>query len=381
MTNVLITGARAPVALDLARCFEAAGLTPQLADSIRPRAASWSRVGRGRMHRYASPRFAYQRFKTDFARLVSRLDPVLVLPTCEEVFYVAQAASELGILQKIFAPEPELLRKLHSKVEFATLAACASIASPETYRVTSAAELGEFRGRSTTLVFKPEFSRFATRALIRPKMRELDSLSPSQAEPWAVQEFVDGDEICVWSAAREGELVAFAAYRPRWRVAHSSSFYFETEPDGALIKMAREIARHSSATGQLSFDVIRRADGTIVPIECNPRSVSGIHLFDASPGLARAILDKSDLVTPDAAARHIGPAMWLLGLPNALASAKVSEFRRDLRSSCDVLSADRRQRRGALIDAAHFALMGFRKGISAAAASTYDIEWNGQAIG
>lgn len=381
VSTILITGARAPIALDIARSFAAAGHDAHLADSIRPWGARLSRLPFGRLHRFAPPRFAFAKFASDLASLVEKLDTKLVIPTCEEVFYVAEAAARCGFADRVFAPPPAVLRQLHSKVEFANLARASGIVAPETRRVTMAADLAVWRGKAGGLVFKPEFSRFASHTLIRPEPYSLDRIVPSPDQPWAVQDFITGEEICVWSAARAGEIVAFAAYKPRWRHGRSASFYFEADRDPALLAMTQTVARATGATGHLSYDVIRRPDGTIVPIECNPRGVSGLHLFDASPLLAKALLGEAGLQMPEAGARHLGPAMWALGSPKAIASGRLGEFRKDLRRSRDVLaSGGPWAGLGALMDAARFAAVGLSRGRSASGQSTDDIEWNGEPI-
>jgi hypothetical protein len=274
------------------------------------------------------------------------------------------------------------LRALHSKVEFAAWAAGIGIAAPVTRRVTSRAALAAWRGEAGRLVFKPEFSRFATDTLIRPSAEALARIRPSVETPWAVQDFIEGTEICLWSAARQGELVAFAAYRPRWRLGRSSSFYFDPDGDERLVEFCRTIARAANVTGQLSFDVIRDAGGVIHPLECNPRAVSGVHLFAAAPALARALAGEAGMPDVPMAPRHLAPAMWLLGAPQALARGDWRKFRNDLRRGGDALDLPGRgwSRAGTLLDALRFAYAGLRNGRSAAGQSTDDIEWNGEEI-
>lgn len=377
MSTVLIMGARAPIALDMARSFARAGHTPHLADTMRPWGVRLSRTPREQQHRLASPRFAFPAFSRGLADLVTRLNPRLIVPMCEEVFYVAEAAVQQDFTDRVFAPSPEVLRRLHSKVEFATLARDCGVPAPETVRVVSMEQLAAFRDRAADLVFKPEFSRFASRAMIRPAAQGLDRLRPSPTTPWAVQEYVGGEEVCIWSAARAGEIAAFCAYRPRWRLGRAASFYFETDRDPALLRMAQSIARATCATGQLSFDVIRKPDGSVTPIECNPRGVSGLHLFDSSPRLAEALLGATGTETPSTDARHLGPAMWLLGAPQALAQGRIGMFLDDLSRSRDALAGGAP---GALLDAARFAMLGVSRGRSASGQSTDDIEWNGEPI-
>lgn len=382
MSTILITGVRAPIALDLAHSFAAAGHEPHLADSIHPWTVRFSRHARGRFHAVAPPRFAFKEFAEGLARLVDQIKPRLIVPTCEEVFYVAEAGARHGFAERVFAPPPAILRTLHSKVDFAHFARANGVAAPATERVTSTAELQAWRDRSHAIVLKPEFSRFASHAKIRPTTAELDAIQPTPAEPWAVQGFAEGEEICVWSASKNGVVTAFAAYKPLWRLGQSSSFYFERDDDPAILETTRAIARAANATGQLSFDVIRTPDGVIAPIECNPRGISGIHLFDRDPRLARALLSEAPLQTPAAEARHIGPAMMLFGAPSAISSGKFNAFRRDLARSRDVLNIPEEPMLGlgALLDAGRFTLIGLSRGRSASGQSTDDIEWNGEPI-
>ncbi|MEQ1819556.1 MAG: hypothetical protein ABL871_13185 [Terricaulis sp.] len=382
MTTILITGARAPIALDLARSFEAAGHNAHLVDSVRPWSARLARHAKGRLHLLSPPRFAFDQFAADLKRLVETLDPKWIIPTCEEVFYVAEAGVRHGFAHRVFAPSPAILRTLHSKFEFATFARANGADAPETTRVTSRDELAVWRTHADEIVLKPEFSRFASHTRVRPTLAEFDAVAPTQEAPWVVQRFAAGEEICIWSASVAGEVVAFAAYKPLWRLGQSASFYFETDNDPALLEMTRTIAKATGASGQLSFDVIRGADGSITPIECNPRGISGIHLFDSDPRFARALLGEVSLQTPSAEARHLAPAMWLFGAPAALASGKLHAFNRDLARSKDVLSVAGEPwlGLGALLDAGRFTLVGLSRGRSASGQSTDDIEWNGEPI-
>ena len=282
----------------------------------------------------------------------------------------------------LFAPQLDLLRQLHSKIEFATLAQSCGAAAPATRRITSRDALREWVPHAADLVFKPEFSRFATNALCRPSVRTFARINPTPEVPWAVQDFVKGTEICLWSAASQGEIVAFAAYQPRWRLGRSSSFYFDPDSDPKLLEFCRSIARATHVTGQLSFDVIRDAGGTIHPLECNPRGVSGIHLFAAEPTLAHALVGEGDLAIAPMVPRHLAPAMWLLGAPQALRQAQWQMFRADMRRSTDALALPGGDwsRLGTLLDATRFLYAGLKNGRSAAGQSTDDIEWNGEAI-
>ena len=128
---VLVTGARAPVALEVARSFAALGWRVHLADSVPATAARWSRLG-APVHRLPPPRTNFAQFRDHLAALALRTGADLIVPTCEEVFYVA--AAEPGV--PVFAPPLATLRDLHSKARFIDLARQTGLDVPETRLVT-----------------------------------------------------------------------------------------------------------------------------------------------------------------------------------------------------------------------------------------------------
>lgn len=378
---VLVTGARAPVAIDLARAFEAAGQRVTLADSVTAHAARAARVGRGEVLRLPPARHAFAAYADALTRWADEHPGGVIVPTCEEVFYAAQAGASRGFAAQVFAPAPPVLRRLHSKIDFPAWARALGIAAPETVAVVSAQQAMELAsGAAGHLVLKPEFSRFGTRTRIGPQPGQLTDLLAGPQARWAAQPFIEGEEICLWTAARDGEIVASVAYRPRWRLGGSASFGFEAMACPAALDMARTLAAAERITGHLAFDIIVRPDGEVVPIECNPRAVSGLHFFGGDPALARALLGQGPAVHGDQGLAHVGPAMWLLGLPHALRKGRLGQWRHDMRHGRDVL-ADRTVAFGALRDALQFAWTGWSARRDPQQQTTDDIEWNGETIG
>jgi hypothetical protein len=378
VTRVLVTGARAPVALDLARSFRAAGCDVALADSVRPFAASLSRPG-FEILRFPPPRRAFARFRTRLSGLARRFD--LIVPTCEEVFWLAAAAELDGWSDRLYAPSTAALRRLHSKASFPKLALESGVEAPATWTIASAADAERVPLAAADLVLKPEFSRFGASTMVGPAPGAAAALPASDERRWVAQERLAGEEHCVWSAIRAGRLVACIVYRPVLRHGRSAAYAFEAVDSPAIVAMARRITATVGGDGQLSYDVIVRPDGRVAPIECNPRAVSGIHLADSSPGLARAILGGSELVPPPAGTvRYLSPAMVLMGLPAAIAGGSLARLRTVWREGRDSVGrrGDRLPVAGVLLDAARFALAGLARLRSPASETTDDIEWNGE---
>jgi hypothetical protein len=75
-------------------------------------------------------------------------------------------------------------------------------------------------------VFKPVFSRFASRVIIgQPEAKCQEPREHPQ--DWIAQQRLFGQEICVYSIWRKGQLGGFAAYQPKYRVGQGSSLFFE----------------------------------------------------------------------------------------------------------------------------------------------------------
>jgi predicted ATP-grasp superfamily ATP-dependent carboligase len=378
----LISGARAPVSLGFGRAFAAAGYEVHFVDSVDSMMVRWSCFGGGRLRRVPPPKLQFEAFRKAIRALIGKLDPCLIIPTCEEVFYLSQAAQLDGFSERLFAPPLETLRRLHSKAEFAELARECGLTPPQTWRVTSAEQLSAFEERSGELVFKPEFSRFGAETLVRPAKGRVIGLQVGPDQPWVIQEYIAGEEVSVWSAARGGTLVAAAGYRPKW-VLGGASAYFERDDDPGLIDACRKLAARTQATGQLSLDLIRKPDGELRPIECNPRAVSGVQLFDGDARLAHALTGElPELVTPLVKARHVGIAFWPAAVAGSVRRGALAEALGDAGRSRELLtrSGGLAVSCGALLDAGRFALKAARAGRSSRGESTADIEWNGERI-
>ncbi|WP_296678654.1 ATP-grasp domain-containing protein [Novosphingobium sp.] len=378
--RVLITGARSAAALDLARDFRALGFEPHLADCSPAWIARLSRRVEA-VHRYPSPVFDPSGFRAAIAALALRLSPRLIVPACEEVFHLAAPSLRPAIGSRLYAPRLETLRRLHDKLAFAEACGDWSLPVPQTQVL---GDRDRYAANSTEWVFKPRFTRFGESALIGPSAAQLAALHVPAGQGWIAQRRVRGTEVCFHAAASHGRVTAFAAYRSAWRMGGGASFAFDTvsaERSQQLFSIAQTLAAAAMITGQFACDAIIDAQGQPWLIECNPRATSGVHLLTGDGLLASAILGNRDQVhAPSAAPAHLAPAMLVYGLPMAVGEGRLAEWCQAMSAGRDVLArpGDRLPLLGALRDAAQFAFTGRRRGISATAATTRDIEWNGE---
>ncbi|TGV95612.1 hypothetical protein EN797_039860, partial [Mesorhizobium sp. M2E.F.Ca.ET.154.01.1.1] len=103
-------------------------------------------------------------------------------------------------------------------------------------------------------------------------------------------------------------------------------------------KLVERIVAGTGWSGQISFDLMREADGTVLPLECNPRAVSGLHFFREPARFAEAVLGDGPEVTPDVTApQTVRLAMWVYGLPAALRSGGLGRFRKAMRDGPELL--------------------------------------------
>lgn len=380
MTNLLVTGARAPVALHLARLFTTAGHRVWLADTHRYPLARATRFAQGYL-RLPSPRGNVAAYGRAVEAAIATHGIDLVIPTCEEVFFLAAARDLHGRAIPVFAPGFDTLARAHHKATFAAAAAGLGADPPRTDLVTSPAELAAIADAGER-VLKPAWSRFASRVLIRPTPQRLAALRPTPADPWLVQDHLPGDEICSYAVARDGELVAFAAYRPLHRAGLGAGIAFEPVEDAAARRFTAGYARRQRWTGQLSFDYRRDAAGTLHVLECNPRATSGLHFFGPGDGLPAAILAGAPAVPSDLRPMTAPLALLVYGLPAALRRGTVSGWWADYRRMADILAfpGDRSFAGAQLLALAEIALLAARRGKTLQQAATDDIEWNGESL-
>ncbi len=380
--RVLITGARAVAALDIARSLRAAGYEPHLADCSPAWVARMSRTA-GPVHRHASPVERPADFARDIRGLIERLDPVRIIPTCEEVFHLAALAEADGFSDRVFAPLPDRLATLHAKDRFAALCGRVGLPVPETTEIVDQAALAAFSGATADHVFKPVWSRFGARTLIAPTPAALAALAPSPEAPWVAQRRITGEEVSFYTVCHQGRVSAFCAYGSDWRLSGGASYVFRPLPPAmtARLRPMAEALAAFAGTGQIACDAILDAGGQPWLIECNPRATSGVHLFGRSAGFGRALMG-SDAARPLSGSCHLSPALWLHGLPTALRDRRLADWRAQRRQGSDAVAApgDPGPVLGALVDAAVFGLRALRTGRSLTAAMTADIEWNGRPL-
>lgn len=280
--RVLLTGARAPATLELARLVARAGHEAHVADTDRWHVCRGSRLTAG-SHRLPAPRAGRDAYAQALRSLVTRLSIDVVIPTCEEVFHLAAIRDQIGA--RVLCEPLEKLRPLHDKSQFIDACAAAAVPAPRTCQLETADSLHDLPGGM--YILKPRFSRFAT--YVR-QWSTGDALPAHVDGGWVAQRFIPGSALCTWSVATQGQLRAHVSYAVDATAgARGAAIAFHSVRHDAIRFWVETFLAHHRLSGQFAFDFIDGPDG-LYGIECNPRLTSGIHCFRDMPEVVAALL-------------------------------------------------------------------------------------------
>jgi hypothetical protein len=204
----------------------------------------------------------------------------------------------------------------------------------------------------------------------------------SPERPWVVQQYVAGEQVCSYSVAHEGRVTAHTAYGVAYTAGVASSIRFVVRDDPRLEEWVTRFVAAERVTGQVAFDFVVTDDGGVMPLECNPRATSGVHLFADQPELATAFLEPETptLRAKPSVPRMLAIPMLVYGFPQAVKRGQARQFLRDFMSSRDVVFRmdDPLPTLMQAAAVAELSVLAFRHHRNLLAASTADIEYNGE---
>lgn len=365
--RVLLTGARAPATLELARLCARAGHEVHVADTHRWHVCRGSRLI-ARSHQLPAPRNSHARFTRAVQTIVDSHAIDVIVPTCEEIFHLASIRDHLRA--KVTCEPLDRLAPLHDKWRFVAACQAAGVKAPRTHLLTAeniAASLpvGAY-------ILKPRYSRFATRVHRWHTSMSFPEHVDAASSQWIAQEQITGASLCTWSVAARGTVVAHATYAVDATAGPMGAAiaFRSLRHEGALAWVRRFVAHHR-LTGQFAFDFIDDVPG-VTAIECNPRLTSGVHCFRDQPDVVRALLNSD-----------IAPLPGLLEPPAGQrfrSRLAMMMYGRSAGDGVGLLDAndDPWPRRLQLITWTHALVSSALHGTGPRRWSTHDIEWNGE---
>ncbi|GGA22230.1 hypothetical protein GCM10010981_08030 [Dyella nitratireducens] len=330
-----------------------------------------------------SARYGIREYARALNRVVDAHQIDLVLPTCEEVFYLARARPALPRQVRILVDDFDMLATLHSKWRFLEAAQDCGVIVPESALVNSIDEAHEW-AKDRPVAIKPEFSRFGVHVRLYPDGIPQDARPFELDTKWVVQSYCRGKELCSYSVVDQGRVLAHVTYRPSYRINASSSYVFEVCNAPGIEAFVESFARKIRYTGQLSFDWIESDQGSYQVLECNPRAISGVHLFAMHDALPAALMGEADAcIKPSLIEmRMIAAVMLAAGVWQPLRQRPLGEWWRDFQGARDVIAikGDRMPLLGGLLDLVSYARIAVQQRCTMRQASTRDTEWDGEAL-
>lgn len=388
--SFLITGGRAPSALDLARQLHASGHRVIVAES---QAYPIAKASRAVEKTYLTPKP-----NQDYRGFIAALEKIIqdekiddLIPTCEESFYVSRGKKDLEKLCRVWTDDHMKMKRLHDKWAFNRWVSelgmvslrTALCHSRESMKRAIEAELE----KNPHVVVKPSFSRFASKTFVLARGNKLPEVAePSSVNPWIVQEAATGSEFCSYSVAYEGKLIAHSVYSHEFTAGKGAGICFENEMIPEIEKWVSDFVEKIGYTGQIAFDFMCTSSGRLVPLECNPRATSGIHLFGGTKTLASALADPDQVTAParphPKAKGMIAAAMFLYGIIQITSPRRFLKFLQILIFSREVLFRfeDPLPFFYQFMSLFHFWRESLGSGKTMMEVSTQDIEWNGNEI-
>lgn len=230
-----------------------------------------------------------------------------------QVVRLAKAgATQRGRIFEAIQFSEDVVEKFHSKDKFIDYIASLNLAIPESHRCTSGDEALAVLVRKPSkkaagkkFLAKPigvdDRARAAMMTLLPlPSAREttsyIKSLNISPANPFQLQQFIQGKEYCTHALVIRGHVKAFTSCPSSELLMHYEPLPAYSTLSQEMLKFTEKVAQDGgdSFTGHLSFDFLVQNDegGKVLlyPIESNPRAHTAVVLFDGTPDMADAYL-------------------------------------------------------------------------------------------
>lgn len=302
--NILIAGARMTKTLQLARSFHAAGHRVILIDTEK----FWLNGNQfsntvAKFYTVPDPNQDLEGYTKELQAIAKAENIDLFIPVAifAVIYPEGMEQHPLSGYCEVFHYERDVVQMLDDKFAFAEKARSLSLPVPQSYKITSPKQVLDFD-------FSQEKHQYILKSIPYDPIRRLDltklpcdtpeataafvnRLPISEKKPWIMQEFIPGQEYCTHSTVRNGKSTLYCCCK-------SSAFQvnYESIDKPEIREWIDRFLEGIGGTGQASFDVIQAADGTVYPIECNPRTHSAITLFYNHPGVANAYLNPEPTV-------------------------------------------------------------------------------------
>jgi predicted ATP-grasp superfamily ATP-dependent carboligase len=232
----------------------------------------------------ASPRYGSSRFVDEIEAFVRDRDIEMVLPAFEEVFYLAKQRERFDPITHLFAASFETLVRLHDKTQFVELARDLGLAVPDTTVAKNRDELLEAVAEYDKYFARAAYSRGGITLLTNhgplAGTVAIEDCEPTEDNPFLVQQFVEGLDVCSFSVVQHGKVAAHSTYVHPKTLEHAGGIVFESVDEPETLEITRKIVEATDYHGQISIDFMKTDKGMML-VECNPRPTAGVTVMPA----------------------------------------------------------------------------------------------------
>lgn len=316
--KILLTGGKMTKALQLARSFHEAGHQVFLVETHKYWLSGhrFSCAVKG-FHTVPAPEKDSNGYCQELLKIVRQEGIDVFIPVSSPVasYYDSLAGTLLSPYCEVIHFSPDITQMLDDKFTLCKQARSLGLSAPKSFLITNPQQILDFD-------FEADGSRYILKSICYDSVSRLDmtqlpfaqmedyvkNLPISKENPWTMQEFISGQEYCTHSTVRKGKI--------RLHCCSASSPFqvnYEHIDKPEISAWVDKFVKELNLTGQISFDFIQTKDGTVYPIECNPRTHSAITMFYNHPGLADAYLKDSedDNEVPMVPLPESKPTYWL----------------------------------------------------------------------
>jgi predicted ATP-grasp superfamily ATP-dependent carboligase len=368
--RVLVTGTRAPASMDIMRSLIEQGHKVYSADSLTFPIGRFVK-GIEKHLQFPAPKKDIKSFIQILKQLIVNNQIDLLIPTCEEIFYISQGYEDLSKHTRLFCEPFAKLNRLHDKYNFNDMVQQFGLTAPESWLL----QVDEDKSRipkGEDIVLKPLFSRFGTHLVLKPTLQAIQDLELKM--PYLAQKFIEGKEYCSYAIADKGKLLIQTCYHPKYLSGPAAGIYFEPEIVQQITEFNEVFCHKTHFSGQISFDFILR-EGKAYVLECNPRMTSGFHFIANQINWADILEGKEQAYSQPNKPYMLGMGMFMYGYKYFCVDPQ--QFIKDYRRAYNVLNAFPLIGLKSLITLANLLGRMLRDGKTFHQASTADIEFNG----
>ncbi|MBI2785198.1 MAG: ATP-grasp domain-containing protein [Legionella longbeachae] len=272
--NVLVTGTRAPASMDIIRSLIHQGHRVFGADSLH--------FPLGRFVKGLANHFTLPKPNNNLDLFIKELENILkahsidlLIPTCEEIFFLSQGYERLAKHCRVFFEPFSRLKDLHNKFKFNQLVDEYGLNAPKSWLLNTEQDKAQIPP-NLDIILKPVYSRFGSHLIIKPSQEKIDALTLEV--PYIAQEFITGKEYSSYAIADKGKVLIHSSYHSKYTSGPAAGIYFEPVEIQEISDFIEIFCNQYQFSGQIAFDFIFNKSKAYA-LECNPRVTSGFHLI------------------------------------------------------------------------------------------------------